>query len=206
MIHTRIEQREGGVDQPASVRQLRTCLMKESEVQMDAEQFRERWETDKGIDIKRRIVEFLQYNRSRDAIPPGFDADASRGIADMQGIDLRDLDLSGCILIAVNLNYAVFDRSVLNKSIFNSSSLVNASFVGVAGKCMQMTGVVARSACFDYADLRNSVLVSSWFEDASFCHSDLSDADLSWSHYAGAKFDGAVTHRIDLYQAKGFQR
>jgi uncharacterized protein YjbI with pentapeptide repeats len=105
------------------------------------------------------------------------------------GIDLRNADLSGAILIEGNFKNAKFQHAKLNGTQLVKTDLEGAYLCGVTGDA---------STDFSGANLTNSNLTNANLPGVNFRNANLTNADLQGADLQGAIFDGAILDDTNL--------
>lgn len=110
---------------------------------------------------------------------------------DLSGTFLEAADLSGCDLTGAKLDGAVLAKANLGKADFSRAKLRGAN----------LGGAVFADAVFDGADLTDSVLSHAVLGGARFSGATLTGADWMESKLAGADFSGAMLGQCNFLKA-----
>jgi uncharacterized protein YjbI with pentapeptide repeats len=122
------------------------------------------------------------------------------------GIDLRDLDLSGYDLAWVALSDAYLDRALLCGTNLNNAIFYNSSFVQAMMDDAQLIETDATGCNFSAASLRRVQGLSAEFYEANLHHANLMasnfyDADLQKTNLEGANFSHVNLRWASLREA-----
>ena len=133
--------------------------------------------------------------------------------ADLRGVDLRQIDLSGARLIDANLRRANLAGADLSWASFLSANLMEADLTGATMSQVVLHGADLRQAKLrgadledgflgvadlSDADLRDTNLRRANLERARLVNADLRGADLSEASLRGATLDGADLEGVQV--------
>ena len=123
-----------------------------------------------------------------------------------QGVDLRDLDLSGHDLVMVALSHVRLDRALLCATDLSNAILYEGSFVQTTMDDALLIEADATRSNFSEASLRRVQGLSAEFMEANLHNanleeSNLYDADLQKTNLEGANFSHANLRKAYLANA-----
>jgi uncharacterized protein YjbI with pentapeptide repeats len=142
--------------------------------------------------------------------------------ADLQEIDLSNLNATGAVLrktdltgadlshgLLVNPNFykSKAHQTILHHTVFLGGDLVRADFTGADLSDCALVGVDGQEACFEGANLRNAGLVSADLHDANCTGANLTNTrlaglDVEGADFSGANIIGARALNVDWSKAK----
>ena len=123
------------------------------------------------------------------------------------GIDLRDLDLSGHDLAWIALSDFYLDRALLRRTNLNNALFYEGSFVQAVMDDAQLIETDATGCDFSAASLRRVQGLSAEFYEANLCHANLTasnfyDADFQKTNLEGANFSYVNLRKASLRNAR----
>ncbi|MDY6873082.1 MAG: pentapeptide repeat-containing protein [Chloroflexota bacterium] len=157
------------------------------------------------IKIEKKASEVIQPT-SPEAAREAIRAKKDLSGADLQNMDLQNLNATGSVLRKTNLTGADISHGLLvnpnfykatahnvalHHTIFLGGDLVKTDFKDADLSNSGLIGVDAREAKFPGANLRNAAIVSADLEGADFTGANLTNARLASLNVKGADFTGA---------------
>jgi uncharacterized protein YjbI with pentapeptide repeats len=159
-----------------------------------------RWKAPQGLVARARIIALLQsrrnfcdYHEIKDAAAPlqSPGEPTETGWVDLRGIDFAGLDLHECHVRA-DFTYGTFDGADLRDIDALYCCFSKASLRRVRGKGALLSGIVAKDALFEDADLRSAVFTLAILKGSSFQRANLERASVDIARVEGADFRSAL--------------
>lgn len=116
--------------------------------------------------------------------------------ADLRESSLREVKWKDCVLRDARLDAANFTDAILRMCNLDQAHMTKATFVRT-----RLENSTACGAQFDGADLTGAVLTDTDFSRASFCSANLERISASAASFRGADLRGANLHNADLSDA-----
>ena len=117
------------------------------------------------------------------------------------GIDLRDLDLSGQDLAWIALSDFYLDRALLRRTNLNNALFYEGSFVLAVMDDAQLIETDATGCNFSAASLRRVQGLSAEFYEANLCHANLTESNFYDADFQKTNLEGANCSYINLRHA-----
>lgn len=136
-----------------------------------------------------------QDGRAEPGSPPILDG------ADLESIDLRDIDLGRTELPAATLRKADLRGTLLNRANLAGADLAGALLQGAALGEADIRGAMLEDANLESASLRFADLRGSILEGANLAHADLWGSNLEGAVLTNANLDGALLNDANLERA-----
>lgn len=167
-------------------------------------QLRERWQTNAGKNVKRKVLKRLHARADWSEPLSGFlGTDEIEHCTDLRGIDLSNTSLPGVDLSYCSLDFACFNYCQMNCSTLHGVSIHQTSFVGTNLACSTLVGAAGKKANFSNADLyrvygMGSAITGSLFRNAHLRRSDFSGAKLTNCDFSEADLRDIDFESADL--------
>ena len=166
---------------------------------------RDRWETPKGLVVKRELLSLIHGTLVYDTPPnlvnileklPGYSPPRivnqqrqEYQIYDMRGIDLSHTSLGNLSMSYLDLTGAVFDHCEMQEKTFHLSTL---DYVSMAKCNIQWTNFIdcsVKHSIFDYTKFESINISYTDVEESSFCHVEFVNCRLSgfWKDVSARK-------------------